>query len=811
MRSLSVIISFGTVVKVSRIAAALAAFLIITAPAYADSAADVAHLLSQLTFDADECYRVSELNFSKEDLRFYFTSGYLSFAKPIEGRRIAAVFTTDVEAGDGEVLLIPPDRSERLSLANFTGSPNLDEHFKGAVLIFTDATGDELMSAVKSREFRKSAEMGALFADRWSPALQNLASSFEVRLVHDLLSSDPRRGLFYMGIGGSDRGNFDVIYDPASAEDITIGQLNDRESRTFFDTWASFAGSKQRRRDAPPMDDPFTLDNFRIDAVIHPDLSLSCTTRVTATPHRPFGRTLPLWISRRMRVTEAKIDGQPAEVFQHESLRANLIDGTENGEFLVVMPPGLDPAKPHEIELHNEGAVIHKAGKNVLFVSARGIWYPRLTSGFAHYDLTFRYPGDLVLVATGDPVSNTTDGDWRVSRFRSGSAIRFAGFNLGSYECASRDQNGYSINVCANREIEAALRVQARPTLPAIIPHPEGNRRHDNLADSVPPPPPPNPVARLQIISSDVAGALQYMTSLFGPPCVHHLTVAPIPGGFGQGFPGLIYLSTLSYLDPTQRPAGMTSPYAQLFFSDVLDAHEVAHEWWGNLMAGATYSDEWMMEALADYSALMYLEKKAGPHAVETVLDRYRVHLLQKNADGGTVESSGPITWGLRLISSRSPEAWRTITYEKGAWIIHMIRRRLGDERFIAMLRRMCEQYRYRAISTAQFRELVASFAPPKSPDADFKIFFDNWVYGTGVPSIKLTHSVRGNRIVGTITANGAGDDFNGFIPVEVQQGRTRSIHWLQASSDGTPYTITLRGAAKGAKVSINAYDVLIK
>ena len=511
-----------------------------------------------------------------------------------------------------------------------------------------------------------------------------------------------------------------------------------------------------------------------------------------------------------MRITSAKVDGVPAEIFQRESLRATLIRGNENEEFLLVMPTPLDPAKPHELEIHHEGAVIAKAGQHVFFVIARGIWYPRLGQGFARFDLTFRYPKDLVLVTTGDPITDKTEGDVRITEFRAPSPMRFAGFNLGDYNCISRDRDGYKINVCANREIEAALKQAAAQPYPPL-PNPDAIRRNRSvIPESDVPPPPPNPSARLELLAEDITAALTFMSSKFGPPPVRRLSVAPIPATFGQGFPGLIYLSTLSYLDPTQRPPGARNPFSQMFFSDVLDAHEVAHQWWGNLVSSEGYGDDWMMESIADYSALMFLEKKKGTKALDTVLDRYRNHLLEKTETGHTMESYGPITWGLRLVSSRSPAAWRTITYEKGAWIIHMLRRRLGDERFNSMLREICEKYRFQTITTDQFREMAAHYMPPKSQDADLRIFFDNWVYGTGIPTVKMTHSIRGAKITGTLTATGAGDDFSAFVPVEVQQGRVKTTHWLLASSDGSPFSIALKQPVANTKISISSGDWLI-
>src|SRR5215510_13941281 len=84
---------------------------------FGGTAADTARAIRENSFDRDECYRVRDLTLVKEDIKVYLTDGYLIFSKPVAGRRMAAVFSTDVEGGDGEVILMPPDRAERRSLA----------------------------------------------------------------------------------------------------------------------------------------------------------------------------------------------------------------------------------------------------------------------------------------------------------------------------------------------------------------------------------------------------------------------------------------------------------------------------------------------------------------------------------------------------------------------------------------------------------------------------------------------------------------------------------------------------------------------
>ena len=212
------------------------------------------------------------------------------------------------------------------------------------------------------------------------------------------------------------------------------------------------------------------------------------------------------------------------------------------------------------------------------------------------------------------------------------------------------------------------------------------------------------------------------------------------------------------------------------------------------------------MESLANYTSLLMLEKRKGPKALDDVLADYKRNLLLKSEDGRTRESAGPITWGTRLGSSLTPSAWTVITYEKGSWIIHMLRRRLGDEKFFAMLREMCETYRLRAVTTEQFRSLVEKSAPSSAPD--LKTFFDTWVYGIGIPAVKLNYSVEGLKLTGTLEHTEVPDDFTAYVPVEVQTSRQKSVYWLATGSDPAPFSIALK--ERPVRVALLTADSLI-
>ena len=771
------------------------ALLFLARLVHATSAADLGHQVQQVSLDPDECYRVIELNFVREDLKIYLNSGFLIFTKPVDGVRSGAVFVANEEGGDAELLLIPPVRSERLSLATFTNSPNLNEHFKTAVMIFSDDTAKELLTQIQaSSSMKKTPEMAELLIGPWTSVLRNLTDSFESRIVNDLITGDRKSGVFYMALSGNQLGTFDVLYDPKAHEQIFAGKLSYNNNRTYFDTWTSFPSRSVRAgSEAGPK---FTLDNFRIESAIDNDLMLKAVTRFTLTPKQPLGITLAFTISDEMHATAASIDGHPVEVFQRDSVRANLISSDDSDLILLVSETPIDPAQPHEIEIHHEGQVIHDAGNGVYFVASRGDWYPRVGTGLAKYDLTFRYPKSLTLVATGELMDDRTEGDLRITRRKTDVPVRFAGFNLGDFLSVSAVLGGFKIDVYANRHLDRALEPKA--PAPSLLNPATGAE-----------PVVPNPAPRLDLLAKDVANALEFMTAQFGPPPLPYLAVTPIPGTFGQGFPGLIYISTMAYVNAEQRPAGLRGPAQETFFSELLVAHETAHQWWGNMVIPAGYQDEWLIESLANYSALLLLEKNKGPQAVDAVLADYKKDLLATLQSGRTLESAGPITWGFRLQSSIAPHAWRTVTYEKGTWIMHMLRRRLGDEKFLAFLRELCTRYRFNTISTDQFRELAAQYTPQGSLDASLKSFFDNWVYGTGIPEVKLTYAFRGLKLTGTLVQGGVADDFSTFVPVEVETRAQKTIYWLPTASDPSPFSISLKAAP--TKVALLGNDWLMK
>jgi aminopeptidase N len=257
-----------------------------------------------------------------------------------------------------------------------------------------------------------------------------------------------------------------------------------------------------------------------------------------------------------------------------------------------------------------------------------------------------------------------------------------------------------------------------------------------------------------------------------------------------------------------------------LFFDELLEVHETAHQWWGAQVTSAGYRDDWLMEALANYSALLYLEKTKGRRVMDAMLDEYRTELLTRGDNGETIDTAGPIVMGSRLESSLEPRAWRAITYGKGSWIIHMLRLRMGDQRFFSMLGEIIKRYGRGEITTENFRALASEFLPPRSDDPKLENFFDQWVYGTGIPSLKLSYAVKAKgarwMVDGTLTQSDVPADFEALAPVEIQLPRGRDgtlprpiVRWVRASDEPVTFTVDLPQAP--AKVTLDPHNGVLR
>jgi aminopeptidase N len=220
-------------------------------------------------------------------------------------------------------------------------------------------------------------------------------------------------------------------------------------------------------------------------------------------------------------------------------------------------------------------------------------------------------------------------------------------------------------------------------------------------------------------------------------------------------------------------------------------AHEIAHQWWGNLLGWQTYHDQWLSEGLANYAAALFLAQgKDGNHEFHDLLRVYKDDLLAKTSQGATVESGGPIWLGRRLSSSLDPEGYSNIVYKKACWVLHMLRGLMTDPKtdsdaaFFRLLRDFVSHYQGQSVSTEDFIHYAEKYMTAGSDlEQNHKLdwFFNEWVYDTGIPSYTVKMEVRaraggGYVVQGSISQSDVPDDFEMPVPVIAVYAHDRRV-----------------------------------
>ena len=732
-----------------RLATAFFVLCALTAAQPSPSASRTAHqlydALNALRLDTASAYQIKpehRIELRRGDAKISLDQGELIFFAPLDNQITGAVFS-----GRGHILALPRDIIEKQQMARFLDSPILDQDFASAYIRFTDATPADLLHQLQAAGLHPESASAA--ASRWEPVLSQLNANHSLRIFCGTLFPTPQP-YFYASLDGIATGPFDVVLDYMRPEPFLLGQVHTAAGSTFYDVWASY-----KIPDAVPMAQDFRALHYTIDTSILPDHSLDATATVNLRALGAGQGFLIFALSRALNIESVTTpDGQKLEYFQNEDMTPQERSVRGNDFLFVVLPRTFAPNSEFSIQFHYRGNIITDAGNDVFFVGARESWYPHFgdSADFAAYDLTMRWPRKMRLVATGTKIDEHGEADIRVGHWKTEKPVSVAGFNLGEYASSSVTSANYSIDVYANHQVEQQLAKRlANSATPEILP--AGPRR--SILDMNPGQPlPPNPTIALKQLGKDIDASIHFYETYSGPFPFRNLSVSQIPGAFGQGWPGLLYISTYSFLSPdVQRRAGLSSS-TQEHFTELVPFHEVAHQWWGNIVGWSNYRDQWIDEAIANYLALLFADMHKNPdHTLRVWLQRYRQRLIEKppNADLPPGEI-GALALGSRLNSSKSPEAYDDLIYTKGSWVIHMLREMLRqpganpDARFNALLRTLVTKYAYRALSTQDLRrEVEAVMIPSMDLEGGHSMewFFEQWIQGTGIPHYHAEFTVH--------------------------------------------------------------------
>jgi aminopeptidase N len=207
-----------------------------------------------------------------------------------------------------------------------------------------------------------------------------------------------------------------------------------------------------------------------------------------------------------------------------------------------------------------------------------------------------------------------------------------------------------------------------------------------------------------------------------------------------------------------------------------LVAHELAHQWFGDLVTCKDWSDIWLNESFATFWENLYLEKLRGWD--EAAYER------MEEAERYKAEDRGSYRRPLVSHHYRDPDdVFDAHAYPKGARIISMLRYVLGDERFFAGIRRYLESRAYQSAETSDLRQAMEEVS-----GASLQWFFDQWVMGGGHPEYKVSAEwdersrmervqVRQTQRVDAVTAL-----FRMPIEIELVSRGGRALHRVEVS-----------------------------
>ncbi len=687
--------------------------------------------LRDVGFDGARSLTIEDLSLTRGPAVFYFERGVWIPLHAVGGQITGAVFI-----GDGSFRFNPPPGVEQDQLVKFAGSATLDEAFTALYLRFSDATAQQVASGALAEGQRGDVRRARKMHDkRREELLDKQKLNLEARILTDLVND--RHDSFFAWIETREQGLLSFRIDSSAPDLYTLAKWTNRYGG-MLNTWSAFGPE--------PLVAAYPL-HYALDMTLDGEELVEGRAELRLQATEPGRAALRFMASPLLELREV-LDATGAPLFfAREKV------GRKDWEraITVAFPSALPTDAAATVTFVYGGDILDSRRFGEFALKAPIGWYPTLGDlERATYEVTFRVDEKRQVFVSGELVSNEVVDDLRVVRFRQDVPVALMSFNYGSMPTES-------------------VQIDGAPPITVF-----GRSRGGGT--------------RLRDIGIDVGNSLNYFSEMFGAYPFSYMYATRIPYAHGQGFPGLLHLAAGSF---NSEVKGATEAFR---------GHEVAHQWWGHIVGWKTYRDQWISEGFAEYSGALYaamyhqddevLERMTGAWRNDILgqgniramlgFDRYGFPPQMMRFSKGS--ASGPISIGRRLRSGEAPIDYNILVYEKGAYVLHMLRmmfydfRAGNDEPFCVMMRDFVETHRGGEASTDDFRRVVERHA-----GADMGWFFDQWVYGTAIPTYRYAWTTeRGAdgghrlklRVRQTVEPDGP---FEMLVLVRVEFGEGRS------------------------------------
>src|ERR1051325_6792254 len=254
---------------------------------------------------------------------------------------------------------------------------------------------------------------------------------------------------------------------------------------------------------------------------------------------------------------------------------------------------------------------------------------------------------------------------------------------------------------------------------------------------------------RAQEFGQEVAQILQFYNTRFGPYAYgNRYVVAQVDDETLDNYSA----AGITFLPHKTMASEKSLPVDQL-------AREIAYQWWGQAVGLKNFDDAWLSQGLAEYSSLLYRESQ------ETAAE-FRESLAEMIELALAYEQEASIARAPAQLNDQSP-AYKSVVFYKGAYVYHMLRGTIGDDKFFNLLKSYYSTYKGQNASIDNFEALA-----DKIVGSSMRGFFGLWIDSTGVPEFKTEYTILRTKegkfkVRGTVRQNM--DSFRGPVTVALE------------------------------------------
>jgi len=296
---------------------------------------------------------------------------------------------------------------------------------------------------------------------------------------------------------------------------------------------------------------------------------------------------------------------------------------------------------------------------------------------------------------------------------------------------------------------------------------------------------------------SSAAQTVQLFNDMVGPYPYEKLSLIIGATQFG-GMENSSAIVFPSRLFNVRRSAGSSKTFGIPNQLEDVVAHEIAHQWFGDSVTESTWADLWLSEGFATYFAGLFRQRYEGEEQFQSYMNQAAMNALEYEKKFRTPIFDTETGDLMKLLNPNN--------YQKGAWVLHMLRSRLGDDLFFKGIR---SYYQTHITANASTEDLRAAFE--KASGKDLKAFFQRWIYDTGHPQYELSMNwdETGKNATFVLKQVQPGDPFLDPVPIVFVAGSGNEELTITPTGAVTTKVVTLK--SKPTSIQLDPRNTLLK